>query len=66
MSIERNVTVVRYDARGQLQWRSDLSLDDALLAVLRFARKNPQANCTIELRESPAVDTIKRQNGECE
>jgi hypothetical protein len=64
MSIEGNVTVLRYDARGHLQWSSDLSLDDALLAVLRFVRTNPQANCTIELRESSSLGTIKPQNGE--
>ena len=51
MATPYKVTVVTIDTHGRRR-RDALSINDALLAVLRFARKNPQATCTIELREA--------------
>jgi hypothetical protein len=48
------VTVVTLDADGTRQ-REVLSINDALLAVLRFARKHPHASCTIDLREEQTL-----------
>jgi hypothetical protein len=51
------ITVITVDADGTR--RPDvLSINDALLAVLRFTRKHPQGACTIELHgheSAPAV-----------
>jgi hypothetical protein len=48
------VTVVTLDADGTRQ-REVLSINDALLAVLRFARKHPHASCTIDLCEEQTL-----------
>ena len=53
MDTHCKVTIITVDADGA-GWPALLSVNDALLAVLRFARKNPQASCTIELREQGA------------
>ena len=51
MATPYKVTVVTVDPRGRRS-RAAVAINDALLAVLRFARKNPHASCTIELREA--------------
>ena len=44
------VTMQQVDADGNYT-RERLPLNDAVLSLLRFARKHPNALCTIELRE---------------
>ena len=48
MTAEHQVSVLNVDAKGNY-WRETLPTKDALLKLLRFLRKNPQAVCTIEL-----------------
>lgn len=63
MSIDGKVAVITIDANGSRK-AEVLSINDALLAVLRFARKHPQSSCTIELRErepltaAPAIEVF--------
>lgn len=52
MPLDYEVTVLRVDSSGRLYWRSTLAVNDAILTLLRFARKNPNARCRLELRES--------------
>lgn len=54
MPLEYEVTVLRVDPQGRLYWRSTLAVNDAMLMLLRFARKNPKSICKIELRERKA------------
>ena len=44
------ITVLQFDPYGNFT-RETLPLNDAILKLLRFARKQPGALCTIELRE---------------
>lgn len=44
------ITVINADPKGNF-WKEPLPLNDALLKLMQFARKNPQSICTIELRE---------------
>lgn len=48
------VTVEQVDADGNYT-REKLGLNDAVLSLLRFARRHPNALCTIELREVDPV-----------
>lgn len=48
------ITIVNCDAEGNF-WKETLPLNAALLKLMRFARKNPDAACTIELREPSAL-----------
>ncbi len=50
MALQFKVTIVNVDSRENY-WRETLSINDALLKLLRFARDNPRSACTIELRE---------------
>jgi hypothetical protein len=69
MAAPYKVTVVTVDTRGRRN-RGVLAINDALLAVLRFARKNPHASCTIELREAlgksdpPGAATEREPSGD--
>ena len=54
MPLEYEVTVLRIDPHGRLCWRSTLAVNDALLTLLRFARKHPESHCRIELRDCKA------------
>jgi hypothetical protein len=56
------ITLSRYDAGGRLVWRTIRSVDDALLAVMRFARQNPHSICTIELRQTSGSETTKQMD----
>ena len=51
------VTMQQLDADGNYT-RERLPLNDAVLSLLRFARKHPNALCTIELRELDPAGTI--------
>ena len=50
-----HITIVNCDAEGNF-WKETLPLNAALLKLMRFARKNPDAECTIELRETSTVN----------
>ena len=52
MPLDFEITMLHYDAEGRLYWRSRVNINNALLTVLRFARQNPGAVCTIELHET--------------
>ncbi len=65
MATPYNVTVVTVDTHGRRS-RHAVSINDALLAVLRFARKNPQASCTIELQETAGTGDQPSIAAECE
>jgi hypothetical protein len=49
------VTMQQVDASGNYT-RERLPLNEAVLSLLRFARKHPDALCTIELRELDSGD----------
>ena len=49
MTSGHQVVVINIDARCNY-WKETLTANDALLTLLRFLRKHPQAACTIELR----------------
>ena len=50
----QQVSVVHMDANGNY-WREALPKNDALLKFLRFLAKNPNSDCTIELRATDNV-----------
>jgi hypothetical protein len=54
---QRKVTVITVDVDGTPR-HNVLSINDALLAVLRFTRKHPQGACTIELHERESTPAV--------
>ena len=50
MPVKFFVTVERFDAHGNYT-REKLPLNEAVLDLLRFARKYPNAHCTVAMHE---------------
>ena len=59
MASQPRVTLLHVDPKGNY-WRESLPINDALLELLRFSRKNPHATCTIELREAEPKASVRR------
>ena len=59
MASQSRVTLLHVDPKGNY-WRESLPINDALLELLRFSRKNPHATCTIELREADPKPSARR------
>ena len=59
MASQSRVTLLHVDPKGNY-WRESLPINDALLELLRFSRKNPHATCTIELREAELKGSSRR------
>lgn len=51
MALQYEVTLLRFNDNGSLCWRQTLPINEALLALLRYARQYPNSKTTIELRD---------------
>jgi hypothetical protein len=48
--LDYEVTVLRIEPDGRVSWKSTTTINEAILTLLQFARKNPRSQCRIELR----------------